>query len=187
MKYFVLPLIALGMAASPAAAEVGGLRTEIIVGYDAARTPVLTKVAKPNGFLYGGSVGYDFKIGKSAAIGIDGEMTMSTGSFTVTSGNVKSNVDFGRDIYVGGRFTLAASDNVNLYLKAGYSAARLRERVTVGNTTSRVKGTADGIRVGVGAQFAIGSKAYFGPEYRYSNYESGISRHQIGGVLGFRF
>jgi outer membrane immunogenic protein len=33
----------------------------------------------------------------------------------------------------------------------------------------------------------IGSSAYIGAEYRYSNYEADISRHQVAGTLGFRF
>ena len=48
----------------------------------------------------------------------------------------------------------------------------------------------DNVRVdldGLGAQYALGSHAYLGAEYRYSNYEAGLSRHQAVGTIGFRF
>jgi hypothetical protein len=33
----------------------------------------------------------------------------------------------------------------------------------------------------------MGGKTYFGGEYRYSNYESDFSRHQIALIIGTRF
>ena len=41
--------------------------------------------------------------------------------------------------------------------------------------------------LGVGAQIGLGSNAYLKTEYRYSNYQDGVDRHQVVGGLGFRF
>jgi len=45
----------------------------------------------------------------------------------------------------------------------------------------------DGYRLGAGGQIGIGGKAYVGSEYRYSNYEDGLSRHQVAMTVGTRF
>ena len=45
----------------------------------------------------------------------------------------------------------------------------------------------DGVRVGAGLQYAIGGKSYVGGEYRYSNYEADVSRHQLALTVGTRF
>ena len=45
----------------------------------------------------------------------------------------------------------------------------------------------DGIRAGAGAQIGLGSRAYLRTEYRYSNYQDGVDRHQVVGGLGLRF
>ena len=50
-----------------------------------------------------------------------------------------------------------------------------------------IEGEADGGRVGLGAQFLIGKSAYVGAEYRYSNYEAGLSRNQVALTVGTRF
>ncbi len=48
-------------------------------------------------------------------------------------------------------------------------------------------GELDGARAGVGFQFAVGPRSYVGAEYRYSDYEADLSRHQALASLGFRF
>ena len=97
----------------------------------------------------------------------------------------------GRDLYVGGRVGSVVGGNTLLYAKAGYTNARVRVDYedgtagTVNDFTDRTN--LDGVRAGAGAQFAIGSNAYLKTEYRYSNYQDGVDRHQVVGGLGFRF
>ena len=43
------------------------------------------------------------------------------------------------------------------------------------------------MRVGAGIQYAIGRNAFVNAEYRYSNYEDGVSRNQVLGGFGVRF
>ena len=45
----------------------------------------------------------------------------------------------------------------------------------------------DGIRVGGGVERALGGKSYVKTEYRYSNYQNGVSRHQVLAGVGIRF
>ncbi len=53
--------------------------------------------------------------------------------------------------------------------------------------TTSESANGDGIRAGVGGQYALGANSYIGTEYRYSNYEAGLSRHQVAATFGFRF
>ena len=45
----------------------------------------------------------------------------------------------------------------------------------------------DGYRLGAGGQLTVSGKAYVGGEYRYSNYEDGLKRHQVALTVGTRF
>jgi outer membrane immunogenic protein len=105
----------------------------------------------------------------------------------VTAGTTRARLSAGRDLYVGGRITGAVSDKFNVYAKAGYTNARFKGRVTTGATTVSDSANADGFRAGVGAQYMVTSNAYVGAEYRYSNYEAGLSRHQLAATIGYRF
>jgi len=97
----------------------------------------------------------------------------------------------GRDLYVGGRVGFGVGSNSLVYAKAGYTNARFRAdyddgtAATVADFTQRTN--LDGIRAGVGAQIGVGSRAYLRTEYRYSNYQDGVDRHQVVGGFGVRF
>ena len=100
-------------------------------------------------------------------------------------------ISAGRDLYAGARLTVAASDKVNVYFKAGYTNARLKASVagTIDGVSGSISDAAngDGVRLGAGAQFAIRGNTYLGLEYRYSNYEADVTRNQLAATVGFRF
>jgi outer membrane immunogenic protein len=175
-------------SANAFAAGITGPRVEAIAGWDHVKTN-LGALGKPSqdGFVYGLGVGYDFGVGSKVSLGIDAEITDSTADFDVTSGTSRARLSAGRDLYAGARITGAVTDKLNLYAKVGYTNARFTGTTKIGNTTTSASGNADGVRGGLGLQYALGSKAYVGAEYRYSNYESDLSRHQVVGTVGFRF
>jgi outer membrane immunogenic protein len=170
---------ALAAVATPANAAVSGGRIEAIVGYDNVRFDLGTTNADTSGVTYGVGVGYDFAVGKSVGLGIDLEAADSTADFEAGTDRVAA----GRDLYAGVRLTTALSDKANLYFKAGYTNARLK--VETATLTDAANG--DGVRAGAGIQFMLGEKMYVGGEYRYSNYEADLTRHQGVATLGFRF
>ncbi|MGH6783773.1 MAG: outer membrane protein, partial [Sphingomicrobium sp.] len=116
--------------------------------------------------------GYDFAVGNGAALGVDVEASDSTTDVDIVS--------TGRDLYAGARATFAVSPTANVYVKGGYTNARIK-------ADGLGSANGDGFRLGAGAQLSIGGKAYVGGEYRYSNYESDFSRHQLAAVIGTRF
>ena len=180
--------------ATPALAQdnttnLGGFRIEGLVGYD---HPSIQDESA-DGVAYGVGVGYDFQAG-NAVFGIEAE-AMDSSADERTAGGVlpgdELRVRAGRDLYVGGRVGFGIGGNSLIYAKAGYTNARVRVDYedgtagTVNDFTERAN--LDGIRAGAGAQIGLSANTYLRTEYRYSNYEAGVDRHQVVGGLGFRF
>ena len=195
MRKYLLAAVAATAFATPALAQTTGnapgtgLRIEGIVGYDNARVPGVDS----SGVTYGARVGYDFNAG-GLVLGIDGEVSDSSveeceNGFDTANDEICA--EFGRDLYVGGRIGAPVGSNTLLYASAGYTNARVNldyEDGTNGTLNDfRLTDDLDGVRVGAGAEFGIGSNAFVRAEYRYSNYEQDIERHQVVGGFGFRF
>lgn len=190
IKYLASAAVAaLAFAATPAAAQTApaGGRVEALVGYDALRVNLedfgTDEDLKDNDLFYGIGAGYDFAVGPALSAGIDLEASDSRNRADFDDGEENVEISTGRDLYAGGRLTLPVGPAANVYAKAGY-------------TNLKVDGEADGIddsieldgyRLGAGAQFGIAGKAYVGGEYRFSNYEEDVTRHQFAVTLGTRF
>ena len=195
MKNVLITLMAgaaFAATATPAAAAAtSGFRVEAVAGWDHGSVDFsdfgLDDDLNADGIVFGLGAGYDFAVGTGNSIGIDVEATESTGDVEITDGTDSAEISIGRDLYVGGRFTFAAGSNANVYLKAGYTNARIRATVDDGTGVISDAANADGVRGGIGVQVGVGANAYVGGEYRYSNYEADFSRHQAVATLGFRF
>ena len=195
MKNVLITLMAgaaFAATATPAAAAAtNGFRVEAVAGWDHGSLDLndfgIDDELNSDGIVFGLGAGYDFAVGTGNSIGIDVEATESTGDVDIVDGTDSAEISIGRDLYVGGRFTFAAGSNANVYLKAGYTNARIRATVDDGTGVISDAANADGVRGGIGVQVGVGANAYVGGEYRYSNYESDFSRHQAVATLGFRF
>lgn len=168
------------LASTPALAQAAsiapaGPRIEAVVGYD--RVKALGE--KDGGVLFGIGAGYDYAVSNAVSIGADIEATDSTQKESAGLADVKS----GRDLYAGGRVNFAVSPTANLYVKGGYTNARFKADDGVDSVSENF----DGYRLGAGGQLNVSGKAYVGAEYRYSNYEHGLSRNQVALTVGTRF
>jgi outer membrane immunogenic protein len=193
MRKVALAALVSGLIATPAFAQEappnGGFRIEAIGGYDRAHV----NGEHANGVVYGVGVGYDVQSGR-ALFGIEGEASNSSGDRcvdgTVIAGD-RTCAALRRDLYVGGRVGALVGPRTLIYAKAGYTNARGRVEYDDGTTGTALDFTdhrnLDGARVGGGVQFGVGRNAYVRTEYRYSNYEAGVDRHQVVGAVGFRF
>jgi outer membrane immunogenic protein len=188
VKKFVslLGVSAAAFIATPAAAQVAaptGARVEALVGYDAIRIDLedfgVDETVKDSGVLYGFGLGYDFAVG-GVSLGADLEATDSTAK---EGDEDTGSLSAARDLYAGLRATFPVSQSANVYLKGGYTNARFKAELD-GESEGE---NADGFRLGAGAQFTLSGKAYVGGEYRYSNYEADLSRHQFALTVGTRF
>lgn len=191
MRKYILAALAAGSFATPALAQdvqpLGGFRLEALVGYET--TDVEDEGS--DGVTYGVGLGYDVQAG-STVFGIEAEATKSGLDECVGGVEIAGDqlcVEGGRDLYAGGRFGAAIGANSLIYAKAGYTNARLRAeyRATPTGTLVSTKDDLDGVRVGGGIQFGLGTGAYAKAEYRYSNYQDGFDKHQGVVGLGLRF
>ena len=98
----------------------------------------------------------------------------------------KSETD--RDLYVGGRIGVSLGSKALAYVKAGYSNARMEYQGDDGEG-GLIRGgdNGDGLRLGAGLEYRIAEKLFLKGEYRYSDYEAGVSRHQLVTGIGLRF
>ena len=166
------------LTATPAFAQAApvGPRIEAVVGYD----KVKALGESDGGALFGVGAGYDFAVAPSVSIGVDAE---ATGSTQKVGDEDIASVEAGRDLYAGARMSVAVSPGANLYVKGGYTNARFKASDGVDSFSENF----DGYRLGAGGQLAVSGKAYVGGEYRYSNYEDGLKRHQLALTVGTRF
>jgi len=190
MRSIVVAALLAATAASPALAQdkapFTGPRLEGIVGWDRPQA----NNSHADGVNYGVAGGYDIQTGMGL-VGIDGEVGDSTAKDCVGSTTVadpRTCVKAGRDLYVGGRIGKVVGGRTLLYAKAGYTNARVKLTDNDGTGATTIASTnLDGVRVGAGAEYAISPNSFVKTEYRYSNYQDGVSRHQVVGGFGFRF
>jgi outer membrane immunogenic protein len=175
--------------AQEAAADLSGFRVEALGGYET--TDVDDEGT--DGIAYGVGVGYDIQAG-GAVFGVEAEAMDSTIDECVSGAVIATDslcAKFGRDLYVGGRIGAAIGTSSLVYAKAGYTNARIGVDYDDGiaGTTGdfNLNDDLDGVRVGGGVQFGLGTSAYAKAEYRYSNYQDGFEKHQGLIGLGFRF
>lgn len=190
MRSMIFAALAAATVATPALAQESapftGARVEGIVGWDR----VQANGGHDDGVMYGVAGGFDFQSG-GLLIGVDGEFNDSTteecaGARTALDPRVCAKA--GRDLYAGGRVGTVIGGRTLLYAKAGYTNARFKLTEDFGGSANTVASrNLDGLRVGAGAEYAIGPNSFVKAEYRYSNYEDGISRNQVVGGFGFRF
>jgi len=185
MSKFIYAAIAASAAiAAPAFAQdnaagpsFAGAHVEAIGGWDR----VQGEGAHDDGALYGVGAGYDIQRGNTV-FGIEGEASDSTQKESY--GGLTEHAS--RDLYVGGRIGAVIGGNNLLYAKAGYTNARY----AVSGTATGVDlahGNLNGARVGIGLEHQLSGRAFIKTEYRYSNYEQGVSRNQVIGGVGIRF
>jgi outer membrane immunogenic protein len=170
------------------AAAAPGFRVEALAGFD--------NDGWEQGMLYGGRVGYDFKVARRFLLGVDGEYSdVTTDQEFALSGLAKLTAEDGPEYYVGGRATFVLSSEFRLYGGGGYT--RTKEGFFFQSdpnpppfgTVAAGRNSVDGFRFSAGAQILLGRRAFIGAEYRYSNYGDSfaLDREQVVGSIGFRF
>lgn len=180
MKKYLVAALAAASFATPAFAQDGagnftGGHIEVIGGFD------LTSADGDGekGVLYGVSGGYDFGSPAGAIFGVEAEVTDAT----TDDCDLGACTDAERDLYVGGRVGTVVGGSALVYVKAGYTNAR----AVFEDATTEIGTNLDGVRAGLGVESNIGGPVLVKLEYRYSNYEADVSRHQAVMGIGIRF
>ena len=189
--YALASVAVLAATATPACAE--GFRAEIHGGWDHVRAdgPGINNNDSDSGIVYGIGAGYDFAISPKVELGVDLSADLSTMEeceSSVVVANDRACLDAGRDLAAAVRLGYKVSDRGTLYALAGYTNARFRfDYTTPAGVTTRDGRNLDGFRLGAGYQHGFGEKMYGKVEYRYSNYEADVTRHQALVGVGIKF
>lgn len=193
MRKIIFAALLAGTVAAPALAQgqapFTGPRVEGIVGWDRNQ---VEDAGKEDGVLYGVGLGYDFQMGGMVA-GIEAEATDSSADTCerdVTVPGDRLCAGAKRDLYVGGRVGSVIGSSTLLYAKAGYTNARFGFDYDDGGSGANDFGDGrnlDGVRLGAGLEHAIGPNSFVKAEYRYSNYQDDVEKHQAVAGFGFRF
>lgn len=183
----VAALAAASITTAAHAGDISGPRAELLVGYDHVSMGFDEDSANANGVAFGGGIGYDVALASRVSVGVDGEITGSSSKYTETNPLYSLGIKYGRDLYAGGRVTFQASKNVNLYAKVGYTNTRVKFNGEDAFDRFERSENYNGVRAGVGAQVRVSGPLYGALEYRYSNYEANLSRHQVLAGIGYRF
>ena len=136
------------------------------------------------------AAGYDFAVGEKTFVGVEASADDSSTKECATDVLVigdRTCISTGRDLSVVARLGYKLSDMNKVYALAGYANGRIKVSYDDGTTSGSVGANGDGLRLGAGVQLGLGSNLYAKGEYRYTNYESDFSRHQVlvGFGLGF--
>src|SRR3954453_11191036 len=153
---FAVPAMAQDNAA-PAETSFSGPRVEGLVGWDRVQNH-----GHDSGVNYGVGAGYDFQRG-GMVFGGEVEAADSTTKRCVgarTSVNPRVCARSGRDLYVGGRIGTVVGSRTLLYAKAGYDNSRIKASFDDGTTRAHDGRNLDGVRVGAGAEYKLGSRTY---------------------------
>lgn len=194
MRIVAPAILALVAVATPALAQDGaplpfnGPHVEVITGVDRAKVPGDSRT----GLVYGIAGGYDVQTNGGALFGIEAEAADSTAkgcdSGVLVAGDTAC-LKAKRDLYAGGRAGFVTG-NTLIYGKVGYTNARLGTSYEDGTAATAAdfsrSTNLDGVRVGGGLETNVGN-FLLKAEYRYSNYEQGVSRHQGIVGVGVRF
>ncbi len=173
----ITSILAMTAVASPASAQ--GFRAEIHGGWDR----VQGDDQEDDGIVYGIGLGYDASIGENAFAGIDLSFDESSQKECERSAIVTNDeacLSAGRDLAAAVRAGVNVGERGKVYALAGYTNARFRfSYTTPAGVTTRDSENLDGFRLGAGYQHGFGGNTYGKVEYRYSNYEADVSRHQV--------
>ena len=192
-KYLLAGVAGLFVASAAQAAAPAGGRVEAMVGWDkndidtsGSGLPAGVDLGS-DGVVFGIGLGYDFAVAPAVSVGVDLEASENSSELNIDDARTTINLDYKRDLYAGGRVSFAVSNRANVYVKGGYTNARVKFETNAAQPITQLSGNLDGWRAGAGVQVTLGKSLYVGGEYRYSNYDGPFSRNQVVGTLGFRF
>lgn len=184
----------LGLTAPPASAQSTNSitpRVEVHGGWDHAGNGVGDDGVDGDGLVYGIGAGLDFQLAPRVVAGVEANLDFSSmdkcGTSVLAAGDVLC-VEAGRDISAVGRLGYRVTDNGTIYALAGYTNGRFRiDHDPANGPLVSTRENLDGLRLGAGYQHDFAGGLYSKIEYRYSNYEAGLERHQLIAGLGIRF
>ncbi|TRW18104.1 outer membrane protein [Glacieibacterium frigidum] len=193
MRFIAFAALLAPLAAVPAAAQTAatpndptftGPRIEAHVGYDRLGTNDTTGAVE--GVTYGIGAGYDYAVG-GALLGVEVNADLSNTDEVAGSGVNRIAIKAKRDLDASVRVGAIVGSRALLYAKVGYANSRFRVSATDALGTISASDNLEGVRAGLGVEYALSGNSFAKAEYRYTNYEQGVDRNQALVGVGFRF
>ncbi len=132
-----------------------------------------------SGLLYGGQVGYDFKLSPQIVLGGEASVTGRTGSDSFDDGlGGTYSLKAGRTFNASARLGYLVSPNGLVYARGGYSNARFN----LDSSAGRFSEDRDGYLAGVGYEQYLSRNISARIEYDYSRYGSEDLTGLVSGV-----
>ena len=213
----ILPVVA-AFAAAPAFAQDAGFsaRAELRAGYDELRAEVeiddsaSTDTTGESGLGYGAEVGVDFRVASSVLVGAYAGLDLSEiDDCRDVFGGDEACIDAGRNITVGVRAGLPLGEGNLIYVKAGYSHAKIKasyaeDAEDLDSQLFSETDTVSGYHLGAGFelglnQLGLSDGFYVKGEYVHTRYRDAFksdladgesfnpTRHQLLVGVGVRF
>ena len=182
MKKLTIAALAAAAAVLPAAANAQAY-VQVETGLDV----VDVNPGSDEGVLYGVAAGYEFPLGSNVFAAVEAGIADSTTKDCARDGAERLCVKTGRDLSATLRLGTNLSENSKLYALGGYTNARVKATYTDGTDSWSDGANLDGFRLGAGYQHNFGQNLFGKIEYRYSNYEAGVERHQGVVAVGAKF
>lgn len=217
----ILPIVA-AFAAAPAFAQDSGFtaRAELRAGYDELRAELeiqdsaRTGDANESAIGYGAEVGVDFRLTSTilvgAYVGLDlSNIDQCSEVFPSVFAGDEACIDAGRNFTAGLRAGLPLGDGNLIYVKAGYSNAKIKGSFATNGQDLNTQlfsasDTVGGYHLGAGFelglnQLGLGDGFYVKAEYVHTRYSDAFksdlgqgesfnsTRHQVLGGVGIRF
>lgn len=185
MRKAILALAAI-MVSSPALAD--GFRAEVHGGWEHMDT---ANVGSHDAATYGFGLGYDFGLAENLFMGVDANVDDNTSkacAYDVYLTGDRECVKSGIDLSAGLRLGFKTSDDrAKLYALVAYTHAKAGHIYDDGVTEDHINDWGDGWRIGAGYQYSFTANLYGKIEYRYSEYNNDIARHNVIAGVGYQF
>lgn len=184
MKKFVPVAVAAALFAVPAVAQA-----QAFVQAEAGLDVVSAEGESEANIGYGATVGYDMPISNGMFVGVQATYADSETKRCERDGDTKACLEAGRDVAILARVGTRITDKSSFYLMGGYANARAEVNAYVDDVdgVAGIRTDLDGFRVGAGYQYDLNEKFFVKAEYRYSNYQSDVSRHNGVIAIGAKF
>ena len=168
-----------------------GPRIEATAGWDQVKFDLsryaMTGSSKGSGFDWGLEAGYDARLGGNIIGGVETGVSFSNLNHGFSDGTTSYLMHARRDIEISARLGFLVGQNALVYGKAGYTNFQLGSDATTGGVTTVQHANLDGLRLGAGVELGLSKAMYVKTEYRYSNYQDGVTKNEVLAGLGFRF
>lgn len=142
-------------------------------------------------FAAGAFLGYDYEIVPKIVIGAQADLNFATSdTISGTRGTTRVSIDPKRSIDLTARAGYVVTPSTLLYVRGGYTNARVRTSITTGTTTRSESESRDGWLVGGGVEQYLLPNVTARIEYRYSDLSDGkgkYDRHQVLAGVAYRF